>query len=115
MKKLTRNLAMLKNQNNNAKAIEIRPTYTAAHKQLGDVYQSMNENTKAIEACKKCVQYDLTNESANYNLGFLNNASQFFTEAIVWLKKVNANIMYNDLLQLDKALADKLHTEINAL
>jgi tetratricopeptide (TPR) repeat protein len=72
------------------KAIAARPTYALAYKQRGDVYQDMGNKDEAIKAYLKCIEYDAKNEPACYNLGYMYNAKEDYTNALLWLRKANA-------------------------
>ncbi len=69
------------------KAIAARPSYALAYRQKGDVYQNMKRYPEAIDAYKKCVEKDSRNEPACYNLGYICNATEDYTNALYWLGK----------------------------
>ncbi|HMR93764.1 MAG TPA: tetratricopeptide repeat protein, partial [Chitinophagaceae bacterium] len=69
------------------KALAISPSYALAYKQKGEIYQNMKNYPQAIEAYKKCVEKDAYNEGACYNLGYIYNATEDFSNALYWLRK----------------------------
>lgn len=60
------------------KVLEIAPYVDSYWNMKGKILQSLNRNSEAIEAYKKCIYYDPTNYDARQSIRFLENKKDLF-------------------------------------